>query len=99
MIIYTMNPIALIFFILVITAGLVSLGIDAFRGTRSWAAILFWGSCLILALGDLYFVAFGGVQSSVSQWVVSHGLGDLGFWKFAVGCVCGHLFFPMQVTK
>ena len=97
--IYTMNPIALVFFVLVIVAGIVTLGIEVFKGTRSVVSFSFWGSILVLGLVDLYFVVFGGVGSSLSAWIVSHGLGDLGFWKFSIGCVCGHLFFPMIQQK
>ncbi len=94
---YTMNPLGLVFFVLIIIGGIVTLGIDVFREPkRSPAAIVFFFSILLLGLGDLYFVLFGGVGDSVSAWVVAHGWGNLGFWKFAVGCVVGHLFFPMK---
>lgn len=94
---YTMNSIGLIVFILIIVGGTVSLGFDVFQGPkRSPAAIVFFFTVLVMGLGDFYFVEFGGVGTSLSAWIVSHGAGVVGFWKFAVGCVCGHLFFPMQ---
>lgn len=95
----SMNTTELVFFIGVITLGIVVLGIDVFRGKRSVPATIFFIGVLLLGLADFYFVAFGGVGDSLSAWMVTHGMGDHGFWKFAVGCVCGHLFFPMRITK
>lgn len=93
--IYTMNPIALVVFILIIMGGIVNIGIEVFQDKkRSPAGICFFLSVFVLGLADLFFVVHGDVNSSVSAWIASHGA--QGFWKFAVGCVCGHLFFPVQ---
>lgn len=96
---YTMNPVSLVFFILVIIAGIVTLGVEVFQEKRTVASASFWGSILVLGLIDLFIVIFGGVGTSISAWVVAHGLNDMGFWKFSMGCVCGHLFFPMVQQK
>lgn len=76
---YTMSPMALVFFILVITLGIVDLG----------------------------FVVFGGTGESLSSWVVAHSIGEkalpyappLSIMIFAIGAICGHLFWNMKPEK
>jgi hypothetical protein len=51
---------------------------------------------LASALVDLGFVVFGGVNGTVSSFVVGV-VGPKAPWVFfVVGVVAGHLFFPMQ---
>ena len=98
--IYTMNIVSLVFFVLVIIGGIVNMGFEVFgQRPRSTIAVVFFFTVAFLGLADLYYVIFGGVGSSLSAWIVSHGGGQYGFWKFAIGCVVGHLFFPMQEIK
>ncbi len=56
---------------------------------------------LVIATGivDLGFVVFGGVEGTISAFVVGV-LGVKAPWVFfVVGCVTGHLVFPVYVEK
>ena len=53
---------------------------------------------VILGIYDLGVVVFGGTSSSVSNFLINAGFSSPVF-VFAVGAVCGHLFWYMQPKK
>ena len=50
---------------------------------------------IIIAVYDLYAVATGGVESSVSRFIQDSGY-DAPFLIFAMGYLCGHWFGFMK---
>lgn len=72
--------------------------------TMSIMSLVFFICVITLGIADLGFVVFGGVDSSLSQWVVARVVSEkaipytppLSIMIFSLGCTCGHLLFPMR---
>lgn len=69
-------------------------------------ALIFFVALIVLGIADLGAVLFGGVDSSLSHFIVTHSLGEkalpyfppISLMLFTLGAVAGHLVFPMKVT-
>lgn len=68
-------------------------------------ALVFFICVIVLGIADLGAVLFGGVDASLSHWVTERILSEkaipyvppLSIMVFTLGCVCGHLLYPMRV--
>jgi hypothetical protein len=61
------------------------------------AALVVFILLIVSGLIDLGFVVFGGVNGTISAFVVGV-VGVKAPWVFfCVGLICGHLLFPMRV--
>lgn len=60
---------------------------------------IFLLTVVVLAVGyDIYAVKTGGTEASIS-WVVASWVYDVPAAAFAIGFVCGHLFWQMKPRK
>lgn len=96
MIPFTMDPIKLVITIAVIVYGLLHLWIYAIK-SRSVTGIVTGVLITLLGIFDGYEVFFGGVNSSVSNFLVNLGIND-NSTIFSFGFVAGHLFGNMTVA-
>lgn len=53
---------------------------------------------IAFSLYDLALVTFNGVGSSISNWMTNVFQISVPV-TFTVGCICGHLMFPMREKK
>ena len=69
-----------------------------FRMTRT--AMIVTGCVIALGIYDLYAVASGGVETSISRFMQNAGL-NAPWIVFTVGFICGHIFgyMPPKTEK
>jgi hypothetical protein len=62
----------------------------------SKASLYTFIALLALAFADLGLLVFGGIEGTVSSWVVKYSP-KMPIIVFTIGAVCGHLFWPMKI--